>query len=66
MADEIKESGWFVPDELSEEDRKELGLDGSELSRLAMAAQSPELSDPLLFFLPQRGRKVQDRRGWLR
>jgi len=65
MADEIMDSDWFVPDELTDEDRKELGLEGQEISRMAKAAQSPELSDPLLFFLPQRGRKAQNIWGWL-
>ena len=56
MSDGIKETGWFSPDELDEEDRKEIGLDREELGLMQQRIEKPELGDPHLFFLPVRKR----------
>lgn len=46
---------WVVSVLASGEEGDGLGLDESELNLIEEMAQSPELSDPLLFFLPPGG-----------
>jgi len=63
MSDGIRESDWFVPDELTDEDREEIGLDDEELSLLRMRIERPEVGDPVLHFLPvKRSRRGGGRR----
>jgi len=54
MSEEIRDSDWFAPDDLSDEDRREIGLDDEELDRLREVVEHPELADPLIHFLPVR------------
>ena len=48
----MDEAKWLEFDEISDEELVELGMDDAELDWIAERVQCPELSDPLLFFLP--------------
>jgi len=54
MNEEIRETDWFTPDDLTDEDRQEIGLDDEELERVREMAEHPELADPLIYFLSVR------------
>jgi hypothetical protein len=54
MSEEIRDSDWFAPDDLTDEDRQEIGLDDEELDRLREIAEHLELADPLIYFLSVR------------
>jgi hypothetical protein len=45
-------TGEFDAEEYDEDDK--LGLDSAELWRIQFFAEHPELSDPLIWFLPRR------------
>jgi len=51
MSEEIRETDWFTPDDLTDEDCQEIGLDDEELDRLREVAEHPELADPVIHFL---------------
>ena len=51
---EETELNWSMTGEFNEDEE---GLDESELSRLQYFAEHPELADPLIWFLPDPGRR---------
>ena len=46
---------WLMADECLEDLEVEKGLSQAELCRLEFFAEHPELADPLIWFLPERG-----------
>ena len=48
---------WLLADESLDDEEKEEGLSGGEIYRLAYLAEYPELGDPSIWFLPERGRR---------
>lgn len=47
---------WAGPEDLTEEDRAEIGLEAAELDRLQYFAEHPERADPMMAFLFRGGR----------